>query len=223
MVHKLEKRELASYYRQRGFSYSEIAQLCGVAKSTVSNWLAAENYSQEIKQQNIVRAGRENAKRIQLLNKARAKERLSQQKQIEVAARTTYRNYRNNALFIAGVTLCMTQCNLADQSGLLRLSSKNVLQHRLFWRFATSYLGVTKSQIRFWLLLYTHHDKTVCEAHWTKQLKILSKQMYQSQTIQSTTKPSALHFGVGNTIIASAQLQKQVRTWTELLAKELIK
>ena len=75
MVQKSEKLDLAIQFRKRGFSYSEIARICGVSKATISNWLARKAFSKKVRNDNVAKAARDNAKRMTLVNKARQADR----------------------------------------------------------------------------------------------------------------------------------------------------
>src|SRR5688572_10565663 len=105
MVRDAKKLELATHYRKRGYSYTEISQLCGVSKSTVSAWLAKKAFSKSVKLDNQIKAGKANAKRLDLLNKAKTKERSKRYTEALKGADTEYRHYRTNPLFIAGLML----------------------------------------------------------------------------------------------------------------------
>ena len=56
MIRKEEIYKQAVEFRKRGFTYSEIAKICGVSKSTVSNWLSKKKFSKEIAKDNAQKA-----------------------------------------------------------------------------------------------------------------------------------------------------------------------
>lgn len=222
MVRYSEKLELATYYRKRGFSYSEIANLCGVSKSTVSSWLAKKAFSKKVRQQNSQRAAKENSKRITLLNKAKTNERKKLLSTTLRSADTEFRHYRKDPKFIAGITLYMTIGDMKD-THRLRVSTGNVLFHKIFLSFATDFLGVSRGTVRCWLLLTEQHDSKSCFNYWSKQLKLPADQFYQPQTLPALKNSKTLQFGVGNTIIGSTLLKHKLLRWIELAAKELQK
>jgi transcriptional regulator with XRE-family HTH domain len=46
--YKQEAYEQALAFRRRGFTYSEIAKICNVSVSTLSNWLRHESFSKAV-------------------------------------------------------------------------------------------------------------------------------------------------------------------------------
>jgi transcriptional regulator with XRE-family HTH domain len=219
-VYKQEAYEQAFAFRRRGFTYKEIAKICNVSVSTLSNWLKAEPFSQQITTANTKRATLENTKRLALINKARTTERKSQYAAIAKLAETEYKHYRTSPLFIAGLMLYVSAGDL-DTSRLIRLSTNRPELHRIFIKFATTYLGVEKNTIRFWLLLYPDLDEVACMKHWCKKTGLSVSQFYKNQVIQGRSQKRTLHFGVGNTIIGSTLLKRKLAKWMELASKEL--
>jgi transcriptional regulator with XRE-family HTH domain len=219
--YKHEAYEQAIAFRKRGFTYAEIAKICNVSKGTVSNWLRHEDFSITAAKDNKAAAIIQNKKRLALINKARVAERRHQYTEITRLAETEYNHYRTSPLFVAGLTLYQT---LGDrsQNGIIRISNSRPLLHKVFIQFAITYLGVTKSTIRIWLLLYPDLDEVTCMKQWCKKTGLSPAHFHKNQVIQGRGQGKTLHFGVGNTIIGSTLLKKKLERWMELLAKELI-
>ena len=224
MVHNPENEVKAILYRKRGFSYREIAELCNVPKSTLHTWFRDASFSKHVTVQNIARARAENSKRLTLLNKAKLTAMQKQKQQSIKTARTLYKNYTHQPLFIAGLTLCYVQ-DVTSSNGVIRLSTKDMEKHRLFLRFAKQFLGCEEAKIRFWLLLHDTHNKKQCEQFWQNSLKKTAVAWHKTQVLPknsaSTTLP--LHFGVGNTIIADTFFHTVLTEWIQLLKKNVIK
>ncbi len=218
--YKGEAYEQALAFRRRGFTYTEIAKICSVSRGTVSNWLKHEPFSKVVAKDNKKQAVAQNTKRLALINKARVAERKHQYSEITRLAEVEFKNYRSSPLFIAGLTLYMTA---GDQENprLIRLSGSRPQLHKLFLRFLTGYLGVPKASIRFWLLLYPDLDEVACMKHWCQKTTLSPAQFYKNQVITGRAGKETLHFGVGNTIIASTLLKKKLSHWVTLLEKEL--
>lgn len=219
MVQNLEKLELATQYRKRGFSYSEIANICGVSKATVSNWLAKKSFSKKVKQDNIRKAGQENKKRLALLNKARATERKKRLLEAEKAAKTEFKHYRTNPLFIAGIMLYLASGDLSSTTRI-RLTSANPAEHKIFIKFLTDFCGLSKSEIRFWLLLPSGSSEPSLTTQWSKAIALPKGRFGKAQFI-SSAKKDPLHIGSGNTIIAGTVLKHKLLYWVQLTLKEL--
>lgn len=219
-TYKAEAYAAALAFRRRGFTYTEIARICNVSRGTVSNWLRHEEFSQPITLANKKRAALDNKKRIALVNKARVVERKTQYASALKAAETEYRHYRSAPLFIAGLTLYLSRMD-GGTGGKIRFSTGAVDQQVLFIRFLQAYLGVERSQIHLWLLLYPAHDEVQALKYWSRKTGVSVAQFHKSQVIQGRSSRETLQFGVLNTIIGSTLLQKKLAHWVGLLKKEL--
>ncbi|MEZ4194860.1 MAG: helix-turn-helix domain-containing protein [Candidatus Paceibacterota bacterium] len=200
--YKQDSYEQAIAFRKRGFTYSEIAKICDVSVGTVSAWLKPLPFSEVITKQNKAKAASDNKKRMASINKARTTERAKQYAEVVRLAEIEYQNYRTSPLFMAGLMLYVSEGGV-DKAGLIRLTSARPELHKIFVNFLISYLGVEKRTIRFWLLLYPDLNEVTCMKHWSKKTSISVSQFYKNQVIRGLSKKSTLHFGVGNTIIAS--------------------
>ena len=218
--YKQEAYEQAVAFRKRGFTYSEIAKICAVSRGTVSNWLKHEAFSKVVAKDNREKATADNTKRLALINKARKTERKNQYEAIEKSATTEYKHYRTSPLFTAGLTLYMALGDRTDEH-MIRMTSNLSDMHRIFIQFALEYLGVEKSALHIWLLLYPDLDEVVCMKHWIKKTGLNASHFYKNQVVQSRSNKPTLHFGVGNTIIGSTLLKRKLEKWLELAIKDL--
>lgn len=221
-AYKKQAYEQAITFRKRGFTYSEIAKICGVSVGTVSAWLKPLPFSEQITRQNKAKAALDNTKRMTSINKARTAERAKQYNEVARLAEIEYKNYRTSPLFVAGLMLYVSEGDNTHPR-LIRLANSRFELHDIFIRFLTSYLGVDKKTIRFWLLLYPDLDEVACMKHWSKKTGLSVSQFYKNQVIQGRSKRRTLQFGVGNTIIGSTLLKKKLNRWIELMLKELPK
>ncbi len=220
--YKQDAYEQALSFRRRGFTYREIAKICNVSVSTLSNWFAKEPFSKQVAKDNVQKATKENTKRLALINKARTTERKNQYAEVTRLATIEYQNYRHNPLFIAGLMLYVSEGDNQNDR-LIRMANSRPELHRIFIRFLTTYLGVEKRKIRFWLLLYPDLDEVVCMKYWCKKTGLSPSQFYKNHVIVGRSHKRTLHFGVGNTIIGSTLLKKKLMKWIELATKELEK
>jgi predicted transcriptional regulator len=220
MIRLEEKYEQAIQFRKRGFTYSEIAKIVGVSKSTVSNWVSKKAFSKKVRIENAKRAARDNVKRISLVNKARTAERKTRYLEAVTSAETEYRHYKKDPLFIAGLMAYISCGDLRDESRL-RLTSSSFAVHQAFLSFAVNYLGVQKEAVHVWLILYKGLHEKKCMTVWSKKLKISIAQFYKTQFIDQKIKTGGLQHGTGNTIIGNTVLKKKLIRWIELFSKEL--
>jgi transcriptional regulator with XRE-family HTH domain len=222
MIRLEEKYQQAVQFRKRGFTYSEIAKIVDVSKSTVSVWLSKKAFSKQVKADNLKRAAKDNVKRIGLINKARKAERASRYAEAVHSAETEYRHYKKDPLFIAGLMLYVSEGDNKDKR-LIRMANARMDLHLIFIKFLIAYLGVEKAKIRFWLLLYPDLDEAVCMKRWSKYIGISPSQFYKNQVIAGRSSKRTLHFGVGNIIIGNTVLKRKLSRWIELATKELQK
>ncbi len=222
MVRNEEKYEQALQFRKRGFTLEEIAKICDVSKSTVSKWLKNNAISESVTKQNKKRAGQENGKRLQLMSKTRDSERSHRYKEAIRSAETEYKHYKSSPLFVAGLMLYYAQGDLKNEHQI-RLSGTEEKAHKIFIKFATEYLGVPKSSIHFWILLYKGQSEEVCMKRWKTATTLSYSQFYKNQYINTKKTKDTLHNGVGNTIIGSTVLKHKLTKWIELSLKELAK
>lgn len=220
--YKKEAYKQAYLYRERGFTYAEIAKLCGVSRSTLSNWFAKEPFSKRVAADNIKKAVTENTKRLTSINKARTSERKKQYQAAIAAATVEYRHYRQDPLFMAGLMLYVSAGDSQDATKI-RFASSRADLHKILHNFLRVYMGTEASQIKFWLLLYPDLDKSVCRTHWQKKLKLSPTQFYKAQVINGKSSKRTLQYGVGNTIISSTLQKHTLNRWIELAQKELLK
>lgn len=211
--------EQATAFRKRGFTYTEIAKICGVSRGTVSAWLAPLPFSADVTKENKQRAVADNKKRLVIINKARNTERSKQYAEVERLAKVEYQNYRHSPQFMAGLMLYVSIGD-ATSIRLIRLSTSRPELHSAFIRFLQTYLGVEKKTIKFWLLLYPDLNEVACMKHWSKQTGLSVSQFYKNQYIESRSTKQTLHFGVGNTIIGSTLLKKKLNQWIKLALQD---
>lgn len=220
--YKKEAYKQAYSFRERGFTYTEIAKICGVSRSTLSNWFAKEAFSKRVAKDNTAKAVTQNTKRLASINKARSSERKKQYQAAVDIAVVEYQHYRKDALFIAGLMLYLSAGDMSD-STKIRLASNRPDLHRILHGFLKAYMGTQPAQIKFWLLLYPAHTEAACKQHWQKKLKLSPAQFYKSQVINGTSAKRTLQYGVGNTIMASVIFKKTMLTWITLLKKDVNK
>lgn len=218
--YKQEAYEQALIFRRRGFTYSEIAKICGVSVSTLSVWLKNESFSKQIALDNTKKAVAANTKRLALINKARNAERKKLYAEAIKTAETEFKHYKKDPLFVAGLMLYVGEGD-NQHLRLIRIANARPEVHRIFQQFCYTYLGITKKELHFWLLLYPDHQEIKAMKYWCKKIGLSPAQFYKNQVIQGRSTRRTLQFGVGNTIIGSTVLKHKLKRWIELVLKEL--
>jgi transcriptional regulator with XRE-family HTH domain len=220
MVRNQENLDQAIRLRERGFTLQEIAKVCDVSKSTISKWLAGSDISARVTKQNKRRAGLANVNRLKLINKARNIEREKKYQEAVKEAEVSFKHYRKDPLFIAGLMLYIGEGDNKDRAKI-RIANSRTSVHRIYIDFMVAYFGIERSKIRFWVLLYPDLSEGACMKYWSKALKLPYSQFYKNQVIQGKSKKRTLQFGVGNTIIVSTVLKYKLNRWIELAEKDL--
>ncbi|MFM2381969.1 MAG: hypothetical protein RLZZ76_736, partial [Candidatus Parcubacteria bacterium] len=180
MIRLEEKYAQAVEFRKRGFTYSEIAKIVDVSKSTVGAWLAKKAFSKKIKEDTTRRAAKENVKRIGLINKARKAERTRTYADAIQSAQTEYKHYKKDPLFFAGIATYIASGD-TEESTRIRVSSPSPSVHTLMVRFFTEYLGAEKESIHFWLMLGDKTNEKKAMQYWSKKTKLSITQFYRTQ------------------------------------------
>lgn len=218
MVRNKEKYDQAIHLRKRGFTLSEIAKYCDISKSTASKWLQNKCFSQQVTEANKLRVGAENAKRLKLMAKARTAERKHRYADAMQAAKTEFVNYQSNPAFVAGLMVYVTAGDIND-SQVIRFSHSNPALHKTVIGFCEQFLGVSRESNKLWLQLYQGASEEKAMKHWSRITKVPYSRFYKNQYV-STTQKTPLHFGVGNTIIASTYHKHKLLTWVKLAQKQ---
>lgn len=217
MVRDKDKYEQVVGLRKRGFTLEEIAKYCEISKSTASIWLKNKDFSSQVTRQNVKRAGAENAKRLQLIAKARGGERKRRYADAAASAKVEFAHYQNKPLFMAGLTAYVAAGDLKNDR-TIRFSNTSPELHRLFIRFCTEFLGIEKQNIHLWLQLYEGSSEERAMKTWSKITSIPYSQFYKNQFVNKASR-KPLHSGVGNTIIGSTYHKQKLKAWVLLVKK----
>jgi hypothetical protein len=105
-----------------------------------------------------------------------------------------------------------------NDNRVIRLSHGSEDVHRLFIKFVVKYLGVEKTKIHLWLLLYGVSSEEKVMKQWSKKTSIPYTQFYKNQYVNKATKKT-LQKGVGNTIIGSTYHKQKLICWIKLAKK----
>jgi predicted transcriptional regulator len=222
MIRNEETYKQVIEFRKRGFTYTEIAKICGISKSTASNYLSKKKFSKAVAKDNAQKAARENKKRMALLNKARKTERATQYREALHTAETEYRHYKHSPLFIAGLSLYMADGDIKDLSRI-RVSSTNTDLHRIFIHFLQDFIGVEECDITFIATIYTGMDEAKQMKWWSKGIKLSVSHFGKTQFLKTSPKhpTSPQNHGSGSTILDNTLQKKKLLHWIHLLQQEL--
>lgn len=213
----------ATKLRKQGKSYSEINKLLGVPKGTLSSWFKNIEWSRNISKQNIDTSRIKNSERIKKLNKIRSCKLEKSYQEAKIEATKEYEEYKNQPVFIAGLMLYLGEGDKTNANNLVRIANIDFYVLKIFLKFLVSFCGISKSKIRFWVLLYPDLDLKECEEKWQKELNLNKENFYKAQRIKGRHKTKRLIYGVGNIILGDKRLKIKILKWIELLSKDLSK
>jgi len=225
MIRNEETYKQVIEFRKRGFTYSEIAKICGVSKSTVSNYVSKKKFSQEVAKDNSQKAAWENKKRMQLLNKTRKAERRIHYNEMIKAAETEFKHYKHSSLFIAGLSFYMADGDHSNVSRI-RVSSTKMQIHRIFVQFLRDFMGFTLDDVTFVLALYEGMNEEKEIRWWSRAIKLPIHSFGKTQFLKTTKKlhsipSSTKKHGSGSIFIDNSLQKKKLMHWIHLLEKEL--
>lgn len=208
--------------RRLGKSYSEIKNILGVPKSTLSDWLRTTRWSNKIKYQLTKKAQKRSTIQLRKLNRIYRKnlERIYQEARIE--AGEEFRKFKFHPLFIAGVSIYWGEGDKTTKHNI-RISNTDPLMIRLFIKFLREVCGVPEERIRANVLLYPDLDQNKCKRFWVGKTGLSDKNFNKSVVIQGRHKTRRLPYGVCNINTSSSYLKQKMFVWLTLLPKEFIK
>lgn len=210
MVRNQEIYKQVAIFRERGFSYTEIARMCNLPKSTVATWCKDLPVSPSVREENKKRAAKENAKRMRLLNTARHKERTRRYTDIERSARTEFKHYAKDPLFFSGVLLYRALGDI-NHSMNIRFTCTDPELHKVFIGFLRKFLGIKQDSIGLSISIPQSKKASAVHHMWMRKTK-LPKSNIQVYTIPKSS-PIALQNPSGRTIICSTAQKRRLLTW----------
>lgn len=215
-------RNKAFELRKSGKSYSEISKELKVPRSTLSDWLGGEEWSQKIRKELDFLANNKNKVRIQRLNAVRGENLKRLYKEAEEEALEDFEKLKYHPLFIAGLMLYWGEGDRAD-SHRISLTNTDPAMIRLFLSFLQDICTADKARIKVWLLLYPDLNENLCKDYWIKNAGIEGILFNKSIVIQGRHKTKRLGNGVCTVVFVSRYLKTKVLKWLALLPEVLLK
>ncbi|MBL7068311.1 MAG: hypothetical protein ISS34_00415 [Candidatus Omnitrophica bacterium] len=164
--------------------------------------------------------------KVAIMNEARERYRLEHEKEIKREAGVSFRRYKNEPLFIAGVTLYWGEGKTTRRDVWnLELNNTDPNLLKLYCSFLRKYLKVDDSLFRVRLFLYTDLNEEKCKSFWSELLGISLSQFiksYISESRSSVTK-NRLPYGTCSVYISSKDLRTTMAIWIEQLVNLYIK
>lgn len=213
-------KEIAFNLRKQGKSYREIQNELGMSRATLGAWFKDVEWSKHTKHQNSNRNIALSKDRILKLNIARKDKLIDLYKKVEEEAIKEFEIFRKDPLFMAGLMIYAGEGDKRSPNNT-RVSNSEFYLHKIFIKFAETYLNIDKKSIKISLLLYPDLDINECLLAWQNELGIDPGNFYKTHILKGKEPTKRLQYGVGISIISSiVVVKKKVLTWLELSKTE---
>lgn len=220
------KKQEATTMRKEGFSYSEISLQLGIAKSTLSSWLAHELFSDEIRKNNSTDAKKKWAESIIQHNKERSKNVKEKWNVFQNESASTIGKLSDRELLLVGSALYWAEGYNRGRWSLIFCNS-NPLMVKIFLKFLEKICNVAIEKIRVQVQI---HDNIVEEAaiNYWMEVTNLSRNTFMKTMLQVSKSSKGkvgnrLLYGTFRIRINDVALVNQVKGWICGLAYSLEK
>jgi len=220
MIHNDVNFARALRLRREGRSYSYISHELGVPKSTLSNWLSREVWSQEVSRQNSVEQGIRNAGKIALLNARRQKLLEEKYRVIKQSAQEDFLTLSQNPLFLLGLALYWGEGDKAHNGRVSVINSDPDLL-RIAIAFYRKVLQVEEEKIRAGIFIYEDHEPIQAREYWSRTLDLDPQQFIKTQILPSRSRNTKRRTenGMCSVYFSSTAIRIRIQTWTEMLKR----
>jgi len=174
-----EDRERAIRLRLQGKSYSEIKEVLGVGKGTLSVWLQAYPLSKE--RLHELQGG--NHARIERFRNTMLRKREDRQHRVYEQIRQGIGNMNRRELYLAGLFLYWAEgTKMTRYTVALTNTDPSMLRFFISWLLS---LGVSQSELRARVHLYSDMDVEKQTRFWAKELG-LSRKVFRNTYVKSS-------------------------------------
>lgn len=205
--------------RRKKKGYNEIAEILGIAKSTVSYWIADHPESLKVKsilqEQNRVKS----RKRIQKIIKLSKKKWLAWR---EVARKEAVRDFpfaAQNPLFVAGIAIYWGEGDSKPKNPL-RISNTDHRMINLYTSFLKKVMRIPDEKIRLGLILYPDLSDVECKRFWARTTGLSSHNFMKTQFIKGYHPTKRLSRGICMVVVNSTQHKVKMLEWIDLFHKK---
>ncbi|MDD5397265.1 MAG: helix-turn-helix domain containing protein [Candidatus Moranbacteria bacterium] len=217
---KKDKKIEAIALRKQNKSYSEIAELLNISKSTVSYWFKDIIWSENIKKQLTKRAQKISEERLYRLNELKKKKWKKIYDNAETEAVEEFEKLKRNILFSTGISLYWGEGDKNFANGQVRVSNVDYKLLYVFNVFLQKICNVDTEKIKAYILMYPDLNSEECLKYWSKNIGITKDKFFKSVLIQGKHKTRKLTHGVCSICVSNKYLKKKILVWMDLFAKE---
>lgn len=205
--------------RQDGKSYSQISEILGVSRSTLSNWFKDIEWSKDLHSVNFRRNF--SVEKLARMHEARLKKLENHYIKAKNEASEEYEKFNKDPLFMAGLMIYLLEGDKIHKNGLIRISNSNHSPIGIFKKFLEKYCNPHHEKAKIWLLLYPNLAIEECENWWSEMVEMPKERFTKSIVLSKVSSSKKLQYGLATLIISNKFLKTKILKWTELASKEL--
>ncbi|MBI1866641.1 MAG: helix-turn-helix domain-containing protein [Candidatus Staskawiczbacteria bacterium] len=204
-----EKRAKALVLRKQEMSYSQIKEILGVSKSTLSYWL--RNYPLSKKRINELRGN--NEKRIERYRETRRKTKEKRLKEFYIKQKGKIFPLNKRELFLTGLFLYWGEGS-KTMSKEVAVSNTDPSVIVFFIKWINSAFKISKDKLKFSIHLYNDMNVNEEISFWAKTLHV-SKNQFLKPYIKDTSslrinQKGGFGHGTCNARLSNARLSEQI-------------
>jgi len=197
------EKQKALELRRNGYSFGEITQELGVAKSSVSLWVRDIKLTKE--QKLLLRSKHNNSEVIERRRATRLKNERIKREAIIIEAQRTVTNLTLKELFIAGVMLYWAEGGKTQS--VVRFSNGDPEMIKIMMVFFKKICRVPQEKFHGYIHIHPHLDNKLAEVYWSKVSGIGLEKFYKTYrkvNPSSKNKRKSLPYGTFDIYICRA-------------------
>lgn len=210
-------KDIAINLRRTGKSYNEISKHLKVSKGTLSEWFHDDPQSKKLK---LKLTKKVNSYRIRRFVEANRTKWENWREAARQEARNEFENLSRNPLFIAGLMLYWAEGDNKAENPV-RLTNTAPGMIKLYVKFLTKVLNVSKSNLRCAVIIYPDLSDDKCIDFWSTVAEIPKSQFHKTQIIGGRHPTKRLSNGICMIYCGNRQLKEKFLVWIDLLSKKL--
>lgn len=214
-------KETAIHLRKSGKSYNQIVKVLRIPKSTLAFWFKNVQWSQAIKSKLSEIAKEESRQRMIVLARQARQERIKMYNSYRLRAKTQYKEFKNDKLFMTGLMLYWGEGDSKLENGVIRITNTDPHMIKLFNIFLKKYFTDVYEKVKAYLILYPDLDDKECKKFWSKKIKIPYERFLKSHSNKGKHPTKRLSHGICTLFISSRRNKEVVNTWMELFKSEI--
>ncbi len=208
--------------RKKGMSYNRIGKKCNRSKSTLCDWLSNKKWSEIIKLQLIDQSRIKNSNYLRKINALKHANALRRYEKYRKEARLEYDILKKDKLFLTGLSIYWGEGEKTD-SGRVSLVNSDERMLKVIIKFYRKTLKIPEVKLRAALFIYGDINEKNALRFWSKNLKISENNFIKTQILPSRSKLTQhkVTNGMCNIYFSNTELSVKIRTWIDMLAKEM--